>query len=437
MPQLRHVDPHQRSGLPNLRCPAADAREQGTTSGVANAKANRLTVWYAGASTTAGGAFPNSGIKTTINVAPQSTGGNVWAQWVAEAMINGPTGHEYWAQVGYYYQGSTPVALAQCWDLTTYAVLPNSSQFASVTTGNHEFAFYWSGSGTTWNFAVDGRVFFTFDLGATSAYSGYPVQNLVEEQANATFPFNTVNVPVCFSVLQGGVWVPVTTASAGYTNAYYSTEGQLQNSSLAANSINIGSSVPQIGGGTTLWSGTGGGSGGGGGGTPLSVSGSLSPNSGAAPLFVAFSGLASGGTGPYSFLWNFGDGTSSAFTQSSHTYNGVGNYTATLTATDSVGATASQSIAVVVSAPATNYQVTFTEVGLPSGTVYKITIDGIQYAASAGGPLTRTLASGNHTYSYQNRVRIGGHVHTNYCTNAGGTILVAGASSATATYVPC
>ena len=40
----------------------------------------------------------------------------------------------------------------------------------------------------------------------------------------------------------------------------------------------------------------------------LAAEGSASPASGAAPLAVAFSGSASGGTPPYTYAWDFGDG---------------------------------------------------------------------------------------------------------------------------------
>jgi PKD repeat protein len=70
--------------------------------------------------------------------------------------------------------------------------------------------------------------------------------------------------------------------------------------------------------------------------TPLSATASGSPKTGNAPLTVAFTGSASGGTAPYSYSWNFGDGSAASTAQNpSHTYNSAGTYTATLTVTDS------------------------------------------------------------------------------------------------------
>src|SRR5262249_56543352 len=69
--------------------------------------------------------------------------------------------------------------------------------------------------------------------------------------------------------------------------------------------------------------------------TPLSATASAAPTTGNAPLTVAFTGSATGGTAPYSFSWNFGDGSPASTLQNpSHTYSTAGTYTATLTVTD-------------------------------------------------------------------------------------------------------
>ena len=72
---------------------------------------------------------------------------------------------------------------------------------------------------------------------------------------------------------------------------------------------------------------------------------------GAAPLTVNFNGSASSDPDddPITFDWDFGDGTPhSGAEQPSHTYTTVGNYTATLTVTDSHGATDSRSVQITV-----------------------------------------------------------------------------------------
>jgi len=87
---------------------------------------------------------------------------------------------------------------------------------------------------------------------------------------------------------------------------------------------------------------------------PVQASIIASPVSGTAPLTTSFTGSATGGTSPYTYSWNFGDGTSSPSQSPSHTYSSAGNYTATLTVTDSKPVSDTESIAITVTAtPAT------------------------------------------------------------------------------------
>src|SRR5262249_44107955 len=87
--------------------------------------------------------------------------------------------------------------------------------------------------------------------------------------------------------------------------------------------------------------------------SPLSAVASVTPTIGKAPLSVSFTGAASGGTAPYSYSWNFGDGSATSTLQNpGHTYNSAGTYTATLTVTDSAAPanTATSNVTVTVSA---------------------------------------------------------------------------------------
>ncbi|HEX4727956.1 MAG TPA: PKD domain-containing protein [Jatrophihabitans sp.] len=87
-------------------------------------------------------------------------------------------------------------------------------------------------------------------------------------------------------------------------------------------------------------------------GSPLTASASAIPTSGQVPLAVNFTGTASGGTPPYSYSWNFGDGSATSTAQNpSHTYSTAGTYTATLTAKDSSSPqkTASSSVSITAS----------------------------------------------------------------------------------------
>ena len=84
-------------------------------------------------------------------------------------------------------------------------------------------------------------------------------------------------------------------------------------------------------------------------GSPLSATAAGTPTSGQIPLTTNFTGSAAGGTPPYAYSWNFGDGSAASTTQNpSHTYASVGSYTATLTVTDSASPahTASSTVAI-------------------------------------------------------------------------------------------
>lgn len=73
--------------------------------------------------------------------------------------------------------------------------------------------------------------------------------------------------------------------------------------------------------------------------------------SGGAPLAVSFTANAAGGAPPYTFAWTFGDGGSGSGQTPEHTYAALGEYTAAVTGTDSLGATASGSVGISVVVP--------------------------------------------------------------------------------------
>jgi PKD repeat protein len=68
---------------------------------------------------------------------------------------------------------------------------------------------------------------------------------------------------------------------------------------------------------------------------PVKVSATGSPKYGIAPLNVSFTANATGGTQPYTWSWEFGDGQSSTQQNLSHQYVAAGTYKANVTATDS------------------------------------------------------------------------------------------------------
>src|SRR5271157_3828864 len=118
----------------------------------------------------------------------------------------------------------------------------------------------------------------------------------------------------------------------------------------------------------------------------------------------------SGGTAPFTYSWNFGDGTNQSGTLNpSHTYQNPGSYTATVTVTDANKLTNSRSVVVTVndvaptvslSAPSsgvTGQAVSFTASATSPSPVVQAA--GFAYNWSFGDGTTGTGASPNHTYT--------------------------------------
>ena len=82
---------------------------------------------------------------------------------------------------------------------------------------------------------------------------------------------------------------------------------------------------------------------------------SASQTSGKAPLSVKFSGIVTGGTTPYTYHWDFGDGNTSTLQDPTHSFIQAGTYNVTLTVTDSHNTSITKTISIKVS-----------EVGLPA-----------------------------------------------------------------------
>lgn len=91
---------------------------------------------------------------------------------------------------------------------------------------------------------------------------------------------------------------------------------------------------------------------GGGGVTPEPLRAQLNLDSTDIPATHRFEANGNGGTPPYTYHWDFGDGQEASVQNTRHTYDNPGTYTATLTVTDSTGQTASDSTEVIVE-PAT------------------------------------------------------------------------------------
>jgi PKD repeat protein len=85
---------------------------------------------------------------------------------------------------------------------------------------------------------------------------------------------------------------------------------------------------------------------------PLAVEITSSDTEGVAPATFDFEANVTGGTVPYTYSWDFGDGGSVVESGDDetvdHTFDVAGNYTVTVTVTDSTGRTISDSIVVAV-----------------------------------------------------------------------------------------
>lgn len=76
------------------------------------------------------------------------------------------------------------------------------------------------------------------------------------------------------------------------------------------------------------------------------------PAAGYAPHTVQFDAIVRGGAPPYSYMWDFGDGTPpSSEAKPTHTYSQTGIYTVKLTVTDSLGLAAETTTKITVLVP--------------------------------------------------------------------------------------
>ena len=72
-------------------------------------------------------------------------------------------------------------------------------------------------------------------------------------------------------------------------------------------------------------------------GETLTVQIKTTPDQATLPYEVGFEATVTGGTSPYSFTWNFGDGLSSTLAKPRYIYRESGQYTVLVVASDSKG----------------------------------------------------------------------------------------------------
>lgn len=127
------------------------------------------------------------------------------------------------------------------------------------------------------------------------------------------------------------------------------------------------------------------------------------PSTGEAPLPVEFQSIASGGVAPYSYAWNFGDGSTATGATANHTYSTGGTFTANVTVTDANGHSARQSKTIdVTSALSVSATVTPASGVAPLGVDFTATPQGgaspYAYSWTLGDGSTSGSAAFNHTY---------------------------------------
>jgi len=120
--------------------------------------------------------------------------------------------------------------------------------------------------------------------------------------------------------------------------------------------------------------------------------------SGTAPLTVSFTNTSTSAT---SYLWSFGDGTSSTVAQPAHTFTTPGTFTVTLTASDGTTSTlASSTITVLAPAPVASFTPSAVSGTVPLTVFFTNTsTHASSYVWSFGDSATSAATSPSHTFT--------------------------------------
>lgn len=174
--------------------------------------------------------------------------------------------------------------------------------------------------------------------------------------------------------------------------------------------------------------------------TSLTVSVQVSPTSGSAPTLATLVATPSGGSTPYRYAWDLGDGSTGATASLSHLYTAPGVYGPAVTVTDASGARATASATLSVAAATGTFPVTVT--ATPASGAAPLSVALSETAGGGTAPYRATWvfgdasygsgASTTHTYSVN-----GAYEVTVYVVDAAGhvgenttSVTVSGASGA-------
>jgi alpha-tubulin suppressor-like RCC1 family protein len=142
----------------------------------------------------------------------------------------------------------------------------------------------------------------------------------------------------------------------------------------------------------------------------LSPSGSVSINKSES---ISFYGVATGGTQPYQFEWDFGDGTRSSEQNPTRIFDSEGQFTIELKVTDSNGAQATESIQVIVNEVITDTE-PLASITSPAGNITINSEDSVVFngvVTSGDAPFTYHWSFGDGTEA--NTPNPGSHAYTN------------------------
>jgi len=236
--------------------------------------------------------------------------------------------------------------------------------------------------------AVDMSEFLNAPLSVTYTASPNPTEVGTQVKFNAAASGGTA--PYTSYSWSFGDGATATTTSATITHAYTSA-GTFTTTVTATDSVGSKSTSPS----TSITVDK-----------TLSVTASASPNPVDAGVSESFTATSTGGVSPVSCSWSFGDGSSGNGCTTSNIYSTSGTFTATVTATDSLGIIATSSVALTVDSKLTvsaSANPNPTEIGTSVGftaTAMGGTTPYISYAWTFGDGTTATTTTASTTHPY-------------------------------------